>query len=633
MPIIYIISIIILFTLIMLLEKSKEKLEIINAVTITLVLTLAYNTFACYILNLINIPITLITLSIINIIISIPIVINIIKNKKIQKYSISKTNFIVVILLIIVTTIIINMNFANLTKIRYISMDSREHYKAGREFSEITNLFKKPVSNITTNSSFMPGAYTNVGIIFKILNPYIGTVELYKAYIIFEGFIYLLIGLVFYILIRKHCNKINTKIIAIIFGVIYVLGYPLNAWISGFHYLMLGILYVQTILYIVKEKEELNFDYNLITMLLLNFGLILSYSLFCPFVYLAQFIYYIYKYKKHKNKIKLFLQTLVTLILPGIIGVTYLLLPTIGKVGGYIALEGWLYKNLWSNFILFIPFTIYYIYINIKNKKITFDNIMFELLLAFMGLLFIGTKIGKCSEYYFYKNYYIFWILIIYSSTNGMIELLKEKKMKFIVNVYTIIYIILFIISIYYNKTYVLWERNDSLNATMEIFTFNKTMIEAKKAEFITREELELLKEIEKIIKDNWQRENDILLVTDPNEEMWIQSLTGYKNMLYDNKEYAIQNLQEEKYKYIVTFESKNAYKNIEQYIKKKNMKIVYQNKERKNISKGELKINETIITYMLCTMQCILYTIFKRRRNRTYNILVQPKYTSIYGI
>ena len=95
------------------------------------------------------------------------------------------------------------------------------------------------------------------------------------------------------ILLERYCKTINTKIIAIIFGVIYVLGYPLNAWISGFHYLMLGILYVQTILYIVKEREDINFDYTLITMLLLNFGLILSYSLFCPFVYLAQFIYYI----------------------------------------------------------------------------------------------------------------------------------------------------------------------------------------------------------------------------------------------------------------------------------------------------------------------------------------------------
>ena len=584
MPIIYGVSIIILFTLTILLKKTEEKLEIIKAVTINFVLLFAYNTFVCYILNLINIPITLIILSVINFAISIPLIISIIKTKKIQEYTVSKTNIAVMILFIIITTIIININFGNLTKIRYVSMDSREHYKAGREFSEITNLFKKTGPNITTHSGFMPGAYTNVGIIFKILNPYIGTVELYKAYIIFEAFVYLLIGIVFYMLLEKYCKNINTKIIAIIFGIIYVLGYPLNAWISGFHYLMLGILYVETILYIVKEREDINLDSTLITTFLLNFGLILSYSLFCPFVYFAQFIYYIYKYKKHKNKIKLFLQTLVTLILPGIIGVTYLIVPSIGKVGGYIALEGWLYKNLWSNFIFFMPFTIYYIYTNIKNRKLEFDNIMFALLFIFILVLFIGTKTGKCSEYYFYKNYFIFWILIIYSSTKGMIELLKENKTKFIVNIYTIIYLVIFAVAMYHNKTYVTSKRSDSLNTTMEIFTFNKTIIIAKEAEFMKQKELELLKEMENIIEDNWQRENDILLITNPNEERWIQSLTGYINVLYDDKEYAIKNLEQENYKYIVTFESKITYENMEQYIKKENMKIIYQNQERKNI-------------------------------------------------
>ena len=291
MPIIYTISIIILFILTILIKKSDKKLEIIKAVTINFVLILTYNTFVCYILNLINIPITLVILSVINFVISIPLIINIIKTKKIQRYTISKTNIVVVILLIIVTSIIMNINFGNLTKIRYVSMDSREHYKAGREFSEITNLFKENGPNITTHSGFMPGAYTNVGIIFKILNPYIGTVELYKAYIIFEAFVYLLIGIVFYMLLEKYCKNINTKIIAIIFGIIYVLGYPLNAWISGFHYLMLGILYVQTTLYIIKEREDINFDSALITTFLLNFGLILSYSLFCPFVYFAILLY------------------------------------------------------------------------------------------------------------------------------------------------------------------------------------------------------------------------------------------------------------------------------------------------------------------------------------------------------
>ena len=48
-------------------------------------------------------------------------------------------------------------------------------------------------------------------------------------------------------------------------------------------------------------------------------------------------------------------------------------------------------------------------------------------------------------------------------------------------------------------------------------------------------------------------------------------------------KNMQLKNLEQENYKYIVTFESKITYEKMEQYIKKENMKIIYQNQERKN--------------------------------------------------
>ena len=586
MSFIYIISSLLLFIVAILVKKSEEKLEITKTITIILTLTLAYNTLCAYMLNLVNIPITLLNLSIINVIFSICISIKIIKDKKIQKYAISKTNVIVIIILIIVVGIITNINFEGVSRIRYVSMDAREHYKAAREFSENTALSNKQVENNTVNGTFMPMAYVNDGIIFKIFEPYIGTVGLYKVYILLEAFIYLLTGIMFYILIEKYVNKTNGKIIAIIFSIIYILGYPLNAWISGFHYLIIGILFVEAIIYIVSQIGKLG--YELIIMFLLNFGLILSYSLFCPFVYLAEFIYFIYKYKKGEDKIKLFLFVLIALILPGMIGVAYLILPPLGNVTQGITLEGWLYKNLWSNFILFVPFSVYAIYKSIKNKEFTFDNILYILLVIYMFVLFVGTKLGKCSQYYFGKNYFILWIMLIYLSIKGMSEFLKEKSGKYIVNICTIIYLIIFGLSIYYQDTYVRQEANDSFKATMEIFTFNNTMIHAKNAAFVTNEELQLFKETEKVIKEKWREEDKILFVTDPTQERWLQSLTGYKNILFDNKDYAIKNLKEENYKYIVTFENRNTYQNVKEYINEENMKIVYENSIGKIYEKKE---------------------------------------------
>lgn len=580
MSIIYSISIILLFIVIILIKKTEQKLDIIKTLIMTSTLLLAYNTLVCYILNLINIPINLLGLSIINFIVAIFVLINIIKRKDIQKYTMSKTNIIVTILFIIIVAIVTNINFDGLNRIRYVSMDAREHYKAAREFSENTALSSKAPENNTMATTFMPMGYANVGILFKILNPYMGTVELYKIYILFEAFIYLLTALMFYMIIEKYCKDINKKIIAIIFCIIYMLGYPLNAWISGFHYLVIGILYIETILYYIMKDNKLELNYDLIIMFLLNFGLILSYALFCPFVYLAEFIYFVYKFKK--DRIKLFLLILTTLVLPGIIGVSYLIIPTLGRVGDCIALEGWLYKNIWSNFILFIPFAIYYIYTNIKNRKVTFDNIILLTLLVYMVILFIGTKTGKCSEYYFYKNYFILWTMIIYSNIRGILEFAETVNKKYITNIYSIIYLIIFVISICNTRTYVMQNPNDSINEMMQIFTFNKTMIISKESAFVKSDELQLLKEMEKRVEDKWQNDESILFITEPTQERWIQSLTGYKNILFDDKEYAVQNLKDEKYKYIVTFENRNVYKQIEKYINKENMKIIYEDENGK---------------------------------------------------
>lgn len=578
MSIIYICTLIVLISLAILVKKSEEKIEIVKTLIVIGITLIPYNTFVCYILNLVNIPITLLSLTIVNVIIGLALVIKIIRDKEIQKYTVSKLSLLVVLIFIIITTTVISLNFENLSKIRYVSMDAREHYKAAREFSENTSLSNKAQENNTVTATFMPGAYTNAGILFKIFEPYIGTVQLYNMYILFEAFIYTLSGIMFYMLIEKYTKKTTSKVIAIIFSIVYILGYPLNAWISGFHYLLVGILCIEAIIYVVMQLGKIKLGYELIIIFLLNFGLILSYALFCPFVYLTEFIYFVYKYIKDKDKIKLFLLVLLTLILPGIIGLTYLIIPSLGKVGGYIALEGWVYKNLWSNFIFFIPFTLYAIYKSIKNKEFTFDNILFTLLVMYMIVLFVGTKLEICSEYYFYKNYYIMWLMLIYFNIKGMNSFIEQEKEKIVIGIYTSVYMLVFIVSICFQKVYIMHETNDSISATMEIFVFNKTMMCEKGAEFIKKDEIDLLIQMENVLHGNWKQEDNILFVTGGTQERWIQSLTGFINVLYDDKEYAINNLKEENYKYIVTFENRNAYQNMKEYINEENMKIVYEN-------------------------------------------------------
>ena len=154
-------------------------------------------------------------------------------------------------------------------------------------------------------------------------------------------------------------------------------------------------------------------------MFLLNFGMIFSYCLFCPFVYLAEFIFLCNKHFRNNRK-KLFIIVLFTLILPGILGTSYILLKHIKGITNAFAMEGYVYKNIWSNFLLFIPFIGYKLYHEVKNKEVHIESLMFLFEIAFIVILSVLLKLEKCSEYYFYKNWYALWLIACFMNIKGI---------------------------------------------------------------------------------------------------------------------------------------------------------------------------------------------------------------------
>lgn len=579
----YIISIMILFTLILIVPKSKEKLNLIKTITITLIALFAYNTFVCYILNFINIPITLISLSIVNFIISVLLICKIIKNKEIQKYEIIKKDIITTIVILAIIIITIFINFRGISRIRYISMDCANHYKAAREFSENTKLFNKETENSTTSKCFMPMGYVNVGILFKVFKPLIGIINLYKIYILFEAAIYFLIGMMFYFSLQNKIKTKNQILVGIILSIFFVIGYPFNALICGFHYLLLGILYFISIfdaIVNIIQTKKIEFKFVVILLTLLNIGLIFSYALFCPFVYLAEFLYFIIKYKKDKNKKEIFLITIFSLILTGLMGCDIVLFQRINEFGETgIEIDGWIYKNTFSNIILFLPFVIYYIVKLIKEKGKIFEKSLLISFIVFLSLLAIGIKIKLCSNYYFYKNYYILWFLIFYMASNVIIQFIEQGKIKkYIANGFIAFYTFLFITSILLIDTPIQLEEN-KLNETniMEIYTFNKTNINID-IPYVYKEELELFEKLDNILENNWKDSPSVLMIGEPPQQRWLQSLTGYYHSIYPDAITDVKKWNNGEYKYLIILEKREPYDILKAVIKTEEAELIYQN-------------------------------------------------------
>lgn len=578
----YSFSAILLFIMTILLPKTKQKLNIIKAVVMQLVLCFAYHTLVCYLLNFINIPITLQNLSIVNLVIIAIFLYVIIEKKQIQTYEIKKRDIAAVLLLIMIVVITVAINFRGLSRIRYISMDSFVHYKAAREFSENTTLFDKAIENTTTSKAFMPMAYVNIGILFKVAKPYMGSISLYNLYILFETVNYFLVGMIFYFCLQEKIKNKNQWWIASLFSVFYLIGYPLNALICGFHYLILGILYVTAIFLVFSNSAEqvaIPWVGKLIIVSLLNLGLICSYALFCPAIYVVELVYFIQKYKQDKKKLVLFI--LVALLLTGMIGSDISLYQRIKELGNVgIELDGWIYQNCFTNLLLFIPFTVYYLLTIRKEKGKSFERNMVVFFAFFVVILLLGTKMKICSNYYYYKTYYILWFFMLYMHTSGMLHFLEKssKKQEF-VNLFAIAYTFLFILFITLVETPIQTELEAEQSKTnvMEIYTFNKTNMEIE-IPFVSKEEIALLKQLEDRIQNKWKPNPSILMLANNTQEKWLQALTGYYHTIYPNAIEEISKWNKGQYEYLLVLEKRSSYSILKERINLQEAEIIMQN-------------------------------------------------------
>ena len=302
------------------------------------------------------------------------------------------------------------------------------------------------------------------------------------------------------------------------------------------------------------ENEEFKFLYYVIIFALLNFELFCAYYMFVPYVYSALWVYFCIYSKKNYKKIickKNIVFLSVTLLLPFLLGFIYHITPGIYNIfninvlnaienaverssylsGKGLAVDGYIYINFYSNFILFIPLVIYYIYNKRKERKLaSFDIICFIFWGLFILLLILGIAWKKVSIYYTMKNYYILWMLMLYMNFISLMYIYeKNKKMPYIL---VFGYILLLIFSLIFIKVYVgpkEINKNENTMNFFEIYGFNKTTILERPEDFNLKE-IDILK----YAKENLDFENYEIEVMGETEQMlWAYDFLRYVN--YDD--------------------------------------------------------------------------------------------------
>ena len=220
--------------------------------------------------------------------------------------------------------------------------------------------------------------------------------------------------------------------------------------------------------------------------------------MFVPFTYSALWIYFCIYSKKNNKKVlckKNILLLVITLLVPFFLGYIYHIEPVIYNIFNYDAFKdslghlaqildggfnayGFIYINYYSNFILLIPLCVYYFVRKLKQKELSFEMILFILLLLFIEVLITGKLFGKVSTYYIMKNYYILWLAMFFINFKALMYLYdKDKRIPYVIAIF---YVSIIIINLVFVHTSIEQDEEKKYESPLnfvEIFGANKTII------------------------------------------------------------------------------------------------------------------------------------------------------------
>ena len=261
-------------------------------------------------------------------------------------------------------------------------------------------------------------------------------------------------------------EKIKTNknfVIGIVFLLLYAFAYPYTSLLYGFSYLSVSIAFATGLFYLAKlyGEKEVNFWCLLPLISLMGIGIIFSYCLFVPALFSFICIYVFIKdfeKKEEKSILKIFKKStlIVTgiLLLVTILAIAYLVVPTFtdsdqNKLTDAIGFVGGCYKSLYQDLLFYIPFVAIFVYKTIKEKKVNYQAVALALIFAQTLVCLVGLIYGIVSAYYYYKIYYIIWILFVQIAVEVMCDLTENKELMVALKAYTVVWLLIIIGALY----------------------------------------------------------------------------------------------------------------------------------------------------------------------------------------
>lgn len=403
------IAVLALFTGAFLWKKEEERVSALEWVILLVILLGCYHTFAAAVLDLVRLPVNIWSVGALDLIPAGFFWWQIVKKKQRQSYEwkLVDSFFLVLLAALVLCVAVIHYGGTELW-VNYASIDAAVHFRVAMNV----------VNEQTLVSMFHDSVWN--ALLLEFLGAFSPADYLYRWYVLGELVNLALSAGVFYCLARRYMKGWFSQLAGVVLSVIYVIAYPLNSALFGFSYLGMGVTVIGMLIALTDLflRDRLPKWFAIGAMMLGCLALFESYVLFMPVTFFAVIscIFYRQLRKKWLVSRETVVICLAVFLIPCLIGLwyTYRGIFTGGvTVASAIATEGGCYRELYSNFLFFIPGAVLG-YVELCRRK---ENCVLLFLTPFFlvfALVMLGmTLSGSASSYYYYKLYFPIWLIVL----------------------------------------------------------------------------------------------------------------------------------------------------------------------------------------------------------------------------
>lgn len=414
---------------------------------------------------------------------------------------------------------------------QYSSVDAAIHFRNSNP------LFSEKI--LTSSYGFLSGG---TYLIFNSLSELFFTNHSLINFQLYNIFIFSIISLYLFF-IFKRTFSLNNKILLFLAFLLATYSYVFNIFMMGFVPQATGLFLL--LFFIDTYKESNNKWYDIAVSL---FALITITSIYIYWIPVA-ILFILFKNLnwlidiKEANKKKIVLLTIFLIVF------AYISF----KFRGVLSLldeEGEMYKTFLANFIIFLPFTLFGIYLTLNNwrQKNSSLSTLFLASLSFSCTLYGMHLLGYASEYTFVKSFYLTGPLLFYFSIYALHYFIQNNRTFKTVRLLPIIYLVLIIsLAIYpFFQKIKPSKREKNLIVSlqienfwkiniipMDIFYFNFQTFQTQKNNlenfiYIDKEKIDFFNNIKSHIPED---QNDKFhIISDFKTSHWMFTMTGIHN-------------------------------------------------------------------------------------------------------